>query len=144
MGVRGAGGEPIALCMLCQLAIYQGHESRRDRHHFHEAFYINANNITNMAPNKIVELSSIISSNTQKVNDYLEKQGLPTPSLDASAPAYPLRDDAPTYIKDAALAAADACSELNALMTGPRELIRFNVSISKYELHSLVTIHIVD
>lgn len=87
-----------------------------------------------MTPNRITELSSIISKNTQKVDDYLTNQELPTPSLDANASAYPVPNDAPTEIKEAAMTAADACKELDALMTGPRELVRFNVSLAEYEI----------
>jgi hypothetical protein len=97
-----------------------------------------------MAPNKISELSTIIFTNTQKVDTYLTDRNLPTPSLDASASAYPIPDDAPTEIKEAAVTAAEAYNELNALMTGPRELVRFNVSLHKYKLRTILTTYIVD
>jgi hypothetical protein len=91
-----------------------------------------------MAPNRIAELSTIISTYTKKVDTYLTDRNLPTPSLNADASAYPVPEDAPSDIKEAATAAAEACSELDALMTGPRELVRFNVSVQARKLCALL------
>lgn len=41
-----------------------------------------------MAPNRIVELVSIIHDNTIKVDAYLASESLPTPSFDISYPAH--------------------------------------------------------
>ncbi|KAI1771117.1 S-adenosyl-L-methionine-dependent methyltransferase [Hypoxylon cercidicola] len=75
--------------------------------------------------NKIIELSSLIAKKTAIVNDYLVSNNLPTPSLDADALwSIPIPEDA-TEVKEARMAVMDACSELKALMTGPKELLRF-------------------
>jgi hypothetical protein len=75
-----------------------------------------------------MELCSLIARETSKINDYLVANNLPTPSLDVDAlPAIPIPDDA-TDIKAARLAVIEACSELQALMTGPKELLRFKVA----------------
>lgn len=78
--------------------------------------------------NRITQLSSIIATNTEKVDKYLTENNLPTPSLDASAPNYPIPENAPVDIKAACAALVEAASEINAIMTGPRELVRFPVS----------------
>lgn len=74
------------------------------------------------------ELSDIIAKNTEIVNSYLEENKLPTPSLDADAIwSIPIPDHE-TETKDARLAVIEACSELQALITGPKELLHFPVS----------------
>ena len=42
-----------------------------------------------MAPNRVVQLSSIIAESTRKVDDHLSTNGLPSPSFDASTPHGP-------------------------------------------------------
>jgi hypothetical protein len=80
------------------------------------------------SPNRIVELSSIIAAETKKVNAFLIENNLATPSLDADAlHTIPIPDSA-EHIKAARAAVIEACSELKALMTGPKELLRFKVS----------------
>lgn len=78
----------------------------------------------------IGRLSKEIAENTQKVEEFLLGKGLPAPSLDATAPPYPLPDDTPEEIKEAQVALIEACGELKDLMNGPRAFIRFNVSSS--------------
>ncbi|OTA92758.1 hypothetical protein M434DRAFT_31515 [Hypoxylon sp. CO27-5] len=78
--------------------------------------------------NKIIELSSLIAEKTAVVNDFLVRNKLPTPSLDADALcSIPIPEDA-TEVKEARAAVIDACSELKALMTGPKELLKFKGS----------------
>ncbi|CAJ2502041.1 Uu.00g048940.m01.CDS01 [Anthostomella pinea] len=75
--------------------------------------------------NKIMELSMLIASKTAIVNDFLTSNKSPTPSLDADAlQSIPIPDEA-TEIKAARLSVIEVCSELEALMTGPKELVRF-------------------
>ncbi|KAI1204780.1 S-adenosyl-L-methionine-dependent methyltransferase [Annulohypoxylon truncatum] len=75
--------------------------------------------------NRIIELSSLIARETALINDFLVKNNLPTPSLDADAlQSIPIPDSA-TDIEAARTAVIEACSELKALMTGPKELLRF-------------------
>lgn len=77
--------------------------------------------------NRIVELSSLIAAETAKINDFLVKNGLPTPSLEADAlGAIPIPDEAKD-IKAARAAVLGACSELEALLTGPKDILRIDV-----------------
>jgi hypothetical protein len=90
--------------------------------------------------NRITELSSIIAKNTALIDDYLTSKNHPTPSLDASALwVLPIPEDA-VDIKAARQSVMEACSELQALVTGPRELLRFNASFlpSKQKVYSLM------
>ncbi|KAL7621383.1 hypothetical protein AAE478_008705 [Parahypoxylon ruwenzoriense] len=79
-----------------------------------------------MAPtNRIIELSTIIVNQTAKLDDFLVKNELPTPSLDADALwSIPIPENA-TDIEASRMAIIEACSELKALVTGPKELLRF-------------------
>ncbi|KAI6089775.1 S-adenosyl-L-methionine-dependent methyltransferase [Hypoxylon rubiginosum] len=75
--------------------------------------------------NRIIELSSLIAKNTAIVNGFLVNNNLPTPSLDADALwSMPIPEDATEVIK-ARVTVIDACSELEALMTGPKQLLKF-------------------
>lgn len=89
-------------------------------------------NLKNMtSTNKIIELSSLIARETALINDFLVRNKLPTPSLDANAlQSIPIPDSA-TNIKAARVAVIEACSELEALMTGPKELLKFKVNSSR-------------
>lgn len=80
--------------------------------------------------NRIVQLAKEISEHTQTVDQYLTSKSLPTPSLDANAPAHSIPEDAPRHIKDAAQSLIEASSEMKALIEGPRELVRFPVCVS--------------
>ncbi|KAI0799031.1 S-adenosyl-L-methionine-dependent methyltransferase [Xylaria sp. FL0064] len=76
--------------------------------------------------NRIIELSSLIAQQTAIINDFFEQRGLPTPSLGPNAPhLLSIPDEAPG-VKAARLQVIEACSELKALITGPRELLKFN------------------
>lgn len=94
---------------------------------FQKAYYL-ATNLNKMASiNRIIELSSLIAKETAIINTFFVNSGSPTPSLDADAlQSLPIPDDAKD-IKVSRLAVIEACSELKALMTGPRELLRFKV-----------------
>jgi hypothetical protein len=77
--------------------------------------------------NKIVELSLLIAQQTALINDYFEQNKLPTPSLDAHAlQLLPIANGA-AHVNAARDQVIEACSELKALLTGPRELVRFQV-----------------
>ncbi|KAI0206700.1 S-adenosyl-L-methionine-dependent methyltransferase [Astrocystis sublimbata] len=80
-----------------------------------------------MSPtNRILELSSLIGQQTAIINDFFEEHQLPTPSLEVGAlERLPIPDDA-SDVKAAKAAVIEACSELKALLTGPRELLGFN------------------
>jgi len=79
--------------------------------------------------NKITELSAIIAKNTAIIDNYLTSICQSTPSLGPEALwSLPIPEDA-VDIKAARLAVMEACSELKALVTGPKELLRFSASI---------------
>lgn len=80
------------------------------------------------AQNRIVELSSLIAQQTALIDSFFVQNKLPTPSLDPDAlPLLPIPDDA-TDITTARAAVIRACSELKALLTGPRKLVEFEVT----------------
>ena len=80
--------------------------------------------------NRIVELSSIIAKETAKVDSFLVKNSLPTPSLDVDAPwTIPIPEDA-RDVEASRGAVLAACDELKALMTGPKSLLYFQVSFN--------------
>ncbi|ETS76496.1 hypothetical protein PFICI_11883 [Pestalotiopsis fici W106-1] len=75
--------------------------------------------------NRIIVLSSIIARDTAIINNFLVASKAPTPSFNENALAtIPIPDDA-TDIKDARSRVIESCSELKALLTGPKELLRF-------------------
>ncbi|KAI1394365.1 S-adenosyl-L-methionine-dependent methyltransferase [Hypoxylon trugodes] len=77
------------------------------------------------SPNRIMELSSLIAKETEKLNDFFVKNNLPTPSLDVDALwLLPIPADA-ADLEASRQAIVEACSELQDLMTGPKNLLRF-------------------
>ncbi|KAI1211465.1 S-adenosyl-L-methionine-dependent methyltransferase [Annulohypoxylon truncatum] len=73
---------------------------------------------------RIVELSSIIAKETAKLDKFFTENGLPTPSLEADAlRSLPIPETAKD-IEAAREAIMVACSELKALVTGPKALLR--------------------
>ncbi|KAF1841298.1 S-adenosyl-L-methionine-dependent methyltransferase [Cucurbitaria berberidis CBS 394.84] len=75
---------------------------------------------------RIVKLSSIIASNTTTLNNFLVENNLPEPSFEADALwALPIPDDN-VDVKAARIAIIDSCIELQALVTGPKELLRYD------------------
>ncbi|KAH8684441.1 putative O-methyltransferase [Tricladium varicosporioides] len=71
---------------------------------------------------RIVELSSIIASNTAKINAYLQENNLPQPSFDAKAPLTVVPEGA-TDIEEARTAAVEASIELQQLLQGVDSLL---------------------
>lgn len=83
-----------------------------------------------MAPmNRIIELSSIIAKETAKLNEFFAENELPTPSLDADALWSLPIPEAATDMEASRVAVIDACSELKALMTGPKALLHFKAGV---------------
>ncbi|KAI0151771.1 S-adenosyl-L-methionine-dependent methyltransferase [Xylariaceae sp. FL1272] len=79
-----------------------------------------------MSTNRIAQLSTLIARNTALIDDYFVKNKQPSPSLEADAlPELPIADDA-VDIKAARSAVIEACAELKALLTGPKEMLSFN------------------
>ncbi|KAI1440411.1 S-adenosyl-L-methionine-dependent methyltransferase [Annulohypoxylon stygium] len=76
------------------------------------------------SPNRIVELSSIIAKETAKLDSFFTENGLPTPSLEPDALwSLPIPESA-TDLEESRVAVMEACTELNALLTGPKVLLR--------------------
>jgi hypothetical protein len=79
------------------------------------------------SPSRISQLSTLIAEHTAVTNNFFVENKLPTPSFEADALwSLPIPDDA-EEIKAARLAVIEACAELQALMTGPKEFLRVNV-----------------
>ncbi|KAI1084347.1 S-adenosyl-L-methionine-dependent methyltransferase [Whalleya microplaca] len=77
------------------------------------------------APIRIIELSTLIAKETAKLNNFFVQNALPTPSLEADALwSLPIPEDA-TDLEASRLAVISACSELKALMKGPKALLYF-------------------
>ncbi|PVI00590.1 S-adenosyl-L-methionine-dependent methyltransferase [Periconia macrospinosa] len=75
---------------------------------------------------RVHHLSETIARDTGVVERYLKSNDLPTPTLDATSLwSIPIADDA-VDVKQARLSVIEACSELQALMTGPKELLHFS------------------
>ncbi|KAI1429324.1 S-adenosyl-L-methionine-dependent methyltransferase [Xylaria sp. FL1777] len=81
-----------------------------------------------MAPaNRIIELSLLIANQTAVLDDFFELNQLPTPSLDQDALESLAIPDEASEAKAARVAVIEACSELKALITGPKELLSFEL-----------------
>ena len=78
------------------------------------------------AQNRVLVLSNLIATNTGRINAYLEENALPTPTLNESSPGNAIPDSAPDKIKKLRTELIEACSELKDLITGPKDLVRFN------------------
>jgi len=74
---------------------------------------------------RIVELTAIISENTQKIDQYFAANSLPPLSFDSDAPLdFPV-PSSNKGIQHARRAVVNATQELHDLMVGPREHIRW-------------------
>ncbi|CAG8957850.1 hypothetical protein HYFRA_00000190 [Hymenoscyphus fraxineus] len=100
-----------------------------------------------MAPNRITELASIISLNTAKVDEYLEKHNKPTPSFNINAPLdLGIPPEAPE-IEAARKKALAASIELQDLLQGPTACLRPVLNgtslnaIYTYDIASKVPLH---
>jgi hypothetical protein len=93
---------------------------------------------------RISHLSAIIAEHTATINDFFARQKLPPPSFEANALwALPIPDDAED-VKAARLTVIDACAELQALVTGPKEFLHVNVKHlprNYHDGHSLTSVH---
>ena len=77
-----------------------------------------------MGTSRIGELVALISTNTAKVETYLQAHGLPSPSFDVDAPNdLGIPPDA-TAVDDARRAALEASIELQDLLQGSTSLLR--------------------
>jgi hypothetical protein len=79
------------------------------------------------SPSRIAQLSGLIAEHTATINNFFVENKLPTPSFEADALwSLPIPDDAED-VKAARLAVIEACAELQALVTGPKEFLQVNV-----------------
>lgn len=80
---------------------------------------------------RIVDLSSRIATNTKKLHDYLEANGLPTPSFNADGPLGSQVPDDEPEIEVARIAIVNDTRELRSLVLGPRDFLMSH-RVSKY------------
>ena len=81
-----------------------------------------------MSTSRIAELAAVISSNTGKVDKYLQEKALPQPSFEIDGPTNPI-SDAPEEIEEARKCAVEASIELQQLLQGVDSLLFPHVSI---------------
>ena len=70
---------------------------------------------------RIAELAAQISSNSQKIDDYLSSNKLPQPSFDEDGP---VKLNLSGEVELARSAVLNATAELQALLQGPDQLLR--------------------
>lgn len=75
---------------------------------------------------RITLLSSRIATNTSKLNDYLEANGLPTPSFEVNGPSQSSVPSSEPEIEAARIAIIDDTQELRRLVLGPRDYLMSN------------------
>lgn len=74
-------------------------------------------------PSRITELATIISKNTDRIDQFLISQGLPFPSFDIDAPDKLSLPDELEAIRGVIL---DASTEIHELLLSPKELLLSN------------------
>lgn len=79
-----------------------------------------------MSTSRISELASIISTNTQRLDQYLASNNLPFPSLDVNAP---LTLTLPEAIAASQAAILDATTELRAILLGPVGILQYAAEV---------------
>lgn len=75
---------------------------------------------------RIAELAALISSNTQKIDEYLASNSLPRPSFEEDGP---VKLGLPAELEAARSATLNATAELEALLKTPDDLLRPIVSL---------------
>ena len=88
----------------------------------------------------ILQLASLISTNTKMLHDFFLSHNLPLPSLDCNAPACPQISPEAADIQEARRTVIEATEQLRALMKGPAELLLVDVR-SSYLFPFSVTVH---
>lgn len=100
-----------------------------------------------MGTTRMAQLAVLISTNTAKVDMYLESHGLPSPSFDVDAPTDLGIPQEATDVDDARKAALEASIELQDLLQGSTSLLRPVLNgtslqaIYKYRIAFKVPIH---
>jgi hypothetical protein len=69
---------------------------------------------------RIAKLAQLIQASTDKVDSYLQTEGLKTPSFDIDAPA---KLELPADIEQAREAILDGTDELHRLILGPKQYL---------------------
>jgi hypothetical protein len=77
-----------------------------------------------MSVTRMAELVALVSTNTSRIDQYLESHGLPSPSFDVDCPRDLGIPTEATEIEDARKAALEASIELQDLLQGPTSLLR--------------------
>lgn len=79
------------------------------------------------SPTRISQLAMLIAQHTATLDRFFVESKLPTPSFEPDAlSSLPIPDDA-KEIKAARLELIEACAELQALVTGPKEYLHVDV-----------------
>ena len=86
-----------------------------------------------MAPSRIAELASIISSKTSQVDDYISTHGLPPISFEPNGSLK--LNTLPEDLQSAQNAILEATEELNALMLGPEGILRQYLVCLFYQIY---------
>ena len=74
-----------------------------------------------MSSSRVVQLATLIATNTTKVDDYLRSQNHPEPSFDVNGPTQVV-PGATSEIEEARTTAVEASIELQELLQGPGAL----------------------
>lgn len=77
----------------------------------------------NMTSSRILELSKIISTNTEKIDTYLREKDEPQPSFEENGPLKALPDGSPPELEQARIEAIEASIELQQLLQGSDSLL---------------------
>ena len=88
------------------------------------------------SPSRISELADIISTNTQKINDYLQTHNLPQPSFAVNGPVQPIPLDV-QGLQEARTLAVEASIELQQLLQGVDKLLFPEVKASVLSIITL-------
>ncbi|KAI1324462.1 O-methyltransferase-domain-containing protein [Xylariaceae sp. FL0255] len=75
---------------------------------------------------RIIELATLIASQTTAINSFLKENKLPTPSFEPDAINSPAIPKDAKDMQAARASVISACSELKDLLTGPRDLLKFH------------------
>lgn len=98
-------------------------------------------------PSCIIELAAIISTNTAKIDAYLQQKRLPRPSFGVDAPVDVIPSDAAPEVHVWRAEVLEATAELQDLLHGPRQLLKPALNgtsiqaISRYNLAKKVPIN---
>lgn len=76
-----------------------------------------------MTSSRILQLSKIIGTNTEKIDTYLHERELPQPSFEENGPLKALPEGSPPELEQARIDVVEASIELQQLLQGPDALL---------------------